>query len=242
MVVTREEAEKRGRCFVLTVSDTRDETTDTSGQLIKSQMAAEGHQLAGYKIVKDEPVEIERLLDGRWPIPKSRRSSSMAVRGFPARWDLRGDRQAARQKARRLRRDLSLSELSGHRFGGDHEPGGRRLGARKSPDFAAGFPGRGDLGDGEIDLPEIAPHGFAAPGKMKVHVKLFAILRERAGTADVIRNLAKARRWASSGTGYKKSIPSSRRRGFGCSTPLTRITSTWTRNSATATKWYFSRR
>ena len=50
------------RCFVLTVSDTRDETTDTSGQLIRSQMADEGHQLAGYKIVKDEPDEIESLL------------------------------------------------------------------------------------------------------------------------------------------------------------------------------------
>ena len=52
------------RCFVLTVSDTRDESTDTSGQLIKSQMASEGHHLAGYKIVKDEPVEIEALLRG----------------------------------------------------------------------------------------------------------------------------------------------------------------------------------
>lgn len=50
------------RCYVLTVSDTRDETTDSSGQLIKEQIAAERHQLAGYKIVKDEPVEIEALL------------------------------------------------------------------------------------------------------------------------------------------------------------------------------------
>ncbi|MBM4264379.1 MAG: molybdenum cofactor biosynthesis protein MoaB [Deltaproteobacteria bacterium] len=50
------------KCYVLTVSDTRDETTDTSGQLIKEQISAEHHQLAGYKIVKDEPVEIEALL------------------------------------------------------------------------------------------------------------------------------------------------------------------------------------
>jgi len=49
-------------CFVLTVSDTRDESSDTSGQLIKSQIAAENHQLAGYQIVKDEPAEIEALL------------------------------------------------------------------------------------------------------------------------------------------------------------------------------------
>ena len=49
-------------CFVVTVSDTRDESTDTSGQLIKSLLANENHELAGYKIVKDEPPEIETLL------------------------------------------------------------------------------------------------------------------------------------------------------------------------------------
>jgi len=50
------------RCFVVTVSDTRDETTDQSGQLVKSQLADEGHRLAGYRIVKDEPAQIEALL------------------------------------------------------------------------------------------------------------------------------------------------------------------------------------
>ena len=51
------------RCFVITVSDTRDETTDTSGQVIKKSLADEGHQTTGYQIVKDEPKEIESLLD-----------------------------------------------------------------------------------------------------------------------------------------------------------------------------------
>ncbi|HEY7716897.1 MAG TPA: MogA/MoaB family molybdenum cofactor biosynthesis protein [Candidatus Binatia bacterium] len=51
------------RCFVITVSDTRDETTDTSGQVIKKFLADEGHQTTGYQIVKDEPKEIESLLD-----------------------------------------------------------------------------------------------------------------------------------------------------------------------------------
>jgi molybdenum cofactor biosynthesis protein B len=49
-------------CFVITVSDTRDEASDTSGQLIKSHLANENHQLAGYRIVKDEPEQIETLL------------------------------------------------------------------------------------------------------------------------------------------------------------------------------------
>src|SRR5262245_52902808 len=46
-------------CLVVTVSDTRDETTDESRQLIKSMLANEKHPLAGYRIVKDEPTEIE---------------------------------------------------------------------------------------------------------------------------------------------------------------------------------------
>jgi molybdenum cofactor biosynthesis protein B len=50
-------------CFVITVSDTRDAATDTSGQTIKKLLADEGHQEIGYKIVKDEPAEIENLLN-----------------------------------------------------------------------------------------------------------------------------------------------------------------------------------
>ena len=59
----KEKAQKSVRCFVITVSDTRDESTDTSGQTIKQFLSAEGHHAAGYRIVKDEPVEIAALLD-----------------------------------------------------------------------------------------------------------------------------------------------------------------------------------
>ncbi len=58
----KERAKKSLGCFVVTVSDTRDETTDQSGQLIKSLLGGEGHRLAGYRIVKDEPVQMEALL------------------------------------------------------------------------------------------------------------------------------------------------------------------------------------
>jgi molybdopterin adenylyltransferase len=54
---------KNIHCFVITVSDTRDESSDTSGQTIKQFLANEGHQTAGYRIVKDEPLEIKSLLD-----------------------------------------------------------------------------------------------------------------------------------------------------------------------------------
>ena len=58
----KEKGKKSVGCFVLTVSDTRDESTDQSGQLIKNLLAEHGHRLSGYRIVKDEPAEIEPLL------------------------------------------------------------------------------------------------------------------------------------------------------------------------------------
>jgi len=59
----KEKAKKSIRCFVVTVSDTRDETTDTSGQAIKKYLSEEGHQTAGYRIVKDEPDQIKAVLN-----------------------------------------------------------------------------------------------------------------------------------------------------------------------------------
>ena len=59
----KEKGKKSIRCFVITVSDTRDETTDTSGRAIQKFLADEGHQATGYQIVKDEPVQIESSLN-----------------------------------------------------------------------------------------------------------------------------------------------------------------------------------
>ena len=59
----KERGKKSIRCFVVTVSDTRDETTDTSGQTIKKFLTDEGHQTNGYRIVKDEPADIRALLE-----------------------------------------------------------------------------------------------------------------------------------------------------------------------------------
>lgn len=59
----KERGKKSIRCFVITVSDTRDEATDTSGQTIKKFLADEAHETTGYRIVKDEPAEIQKLLE-----------------------------------------------------------------------------------------------------------------------------------------------------------------------------------
>jgi molybdopterin adenylyltransferase len=58
----KEKAKKSLGCFVVTISDTRDETTDQSGQLIKALLAEDKQRLAGYRVVKDEPGQIKALL------------------------------------------------------------------------------------------------------------------------------------------------------------------------------------
>jgi molybdopterin adenylyltransferase len=43
-------------CFVLTVSDTRTEATDTSGRAIADLLSAAGHRIEGRAIVRDDPA------------------------------------------------------------------------------------------------------------------------------------------------------------------------------------------
>ena len=50
------------RCFVLTISDTRTEATDTSGAAIVSLLEGAGHTVAGRKIVKDDPTAIRGVV------------------------------------------------------------------------------------------------------------------------------------------------------------------------------------
>lgn len=56
------EAPRAVRCFVLTVSDTRTEETDTSGRAIVDLLTSAGHIVAGRQIVKDNPDEVQRLV------------------------------------------------------------------------------------------------------------------------------------------------------------------------------------
>ena len=50
------------QCAIITVSDTRDQSTDKSGQLMRSQLIEAGHTLSHYQIVKDEPEQIAELV------------------------------------------------------------------------------------------------------------------------------------------------------------------------------------
>jgi molybdopterin adenylyltransferase len=58
------------RCFVLTVSDTRTESTDTGGQAIRQLLESAGHLVTGHAIVRDDPAEVavtvaKKLSDGQ---------------------------------------------------------------------------------------------------------------------------------------------------------------------------------
>jgi molybdenum cofactor biosynthesis protein B len=50
-------------CAVITVSDTRTEETDRSGQIIQQLLISAAHQIAAYVIIKDEPTQIKSLLE-----------------------------------------------------------------------------------------------------------------------------------------------------------------------------------
>jgi molybdenum cofactor biosynthesis protein B len=45
--------------MVITCSDTRTQETDTSGQLIRKLLEGQGHTIAAYHVVKDDPAQIQ---------------------------------------------------------------------------------------------------------------------------------------------------------------------------------------
>src|SRR5215510_13575342 len=58
----REGSQHKARCAVVTLSDTRTEATDKSGQTIRELLTRDGHAVVQYQIIKDEPAQLEALL------------------------------------------------------------------------------------------------------------------------------------------------------------------------------------
>ena len=59
----RQQAKVQIACGVITVSDTRTEDTDKSGQLIQELLRGAGHATQAYHIIKDEPSQIRPLVE-----------------------------------------------------------------------------------------------------------------------------------------------------------------------------------
>jgi molybdenum cofactor biosynthesis protein B len=58
----RHEAPRHVRLGVVTASDTRGEAEDESGRFLREAAAAAGHEVAFYRVVKDEPAAIRAAL------------------------------------------------------------------------------------------------------------------------------------------------------------------------------------
>ncbi|MCX8103202.1 MAG: molybdenum cofactor biosynthesis protein MoaB [Candidatus Bipolaricaulota bacterium] len=50
-------------CWIITVSDTRTESTDTSGKLIREQLESAGHRVTLYRIIKNDPAQITEMVE-----------------------------------------------------------------------------------------------------------------------------------------------------------------------------------
>jgi molybdopterin adenylyltransferase len=58
----KKHAPRTVRVYVVTVSDSRSEANDTSGQAARALVEAAGHVVAGYRVLKDEPAEVAALI------------------------------------------------------------------------------------------------------------------------------------------------------------------------------------
>ncbi len=61
----RKSAPASVRCFVVTISDSRTEDTDTSGDAIAGLLTSDGHDLTGRALVKDNPDAVRQILTSR---------------------------------------------------------------------------------------------------------------------------------------------------------------------------------
>lgn len=48
---------------IVTVSDTRTEKTDVNAQYLRAQIEALGHRVVAYHLIKDEPDQVEKILE-----------------------------------------------------------------------------------------------------------------------------------------------------------------------------------
>ncbi|HDR3890054.1 molybdenum cofactor biosynthesis protein [Bacillus mycoides] len=58
----KKQAPKEVRCKIVTISDTRTEETDKSGQLLHALLIEAGHKVNSYEIVKDDKESIQQAV------------------------------------------------------------------------------------------------------------------------------------------------------------------------------------
>ena len=58
------------RCYVITVSDSRTEDTDTGGRLLRELLTERGHQVVGHSIVRDDPTVLRAAIERQLNTPE----------------------------------------------------------------------------------------------------------------------------------------------------------------------------
>lgn len=66
----RKAAPSSTRCYVVTISDTRTDETDTGGRAIVELLSAGGHEVEGKTIVPDDPETVRREVEARLVDPQ----------------------------------------------------------------------------------------------------------------------------------------------------------------------------
>ena len=72
-------------CFVLTVSDTRTEQGDKSGQAIRSMLQEAGHTVTGHAIVPDDPAKVTAAIREQLANPSTRAVITTGGTGITSR-------------------------------------------------------------------------------------------------------------------------------------------------------------
>ena len=65
----RKAAPKTVRCYVLTISDTRTEATDSGGRILVDLLTNGGHEVLGKTIVPDEPARVREAVEAQLADP-----------------------------------------------------------------------------------------------------------------------------------------------------------------------------
>src|SRR5262245_53651822 len=72
-------------CFILTVSDTRTEETDTGGRAVSDLLVAAGHTVSGRAIVKDDPDQVRVAIERQFANPDVQAIITTGGTGISAR-------------------------------------------------------------------------------------------------------------------------------------------------------------
>jgi molybdenum cofactor biosynthesis protein B len=96
---------------IVTVSDSRTEATDTNHHYLRDAIAAAGHEVVAYRLIKDEPDQVGGVLD-ELVVTDARLILFNGGTGIaPPRHDLRRPRPDDREADARLRRALPDAQL-----------------------------------------------------------------------------------------------------------------------------------